>query len=136
MSRQREAALQKQCHALMAKHSPEHALFFSIPNEGRRSGRNGAEMNRMGRLKGVADYFILTSQCQLFIEFKVDKDAFGGKRTYQSPEQKAFEARCVGVRAMYRVVRSVEEFLDACWMIGLLTNVSVTAGGCIRVGAP
>lgn len=132
MSRQREASLQKTCHGLMVRYADKHVLFHSIPNEQKCSPRVGKALNDMGRKAGTPDYIIISNGRPVYIEFKCDKDALG-KKTYQTKEQKQFEAEAKAARVSYHVVRSVEGFLDACYSIAQLTHVSVTAGGAIKV---
>lgn len=59
-------------------------LFFSIPNEGKRSAANGARLKAMGMLPGVADLFVKRpDRYPLFIELKA-------KGKEPRPEQWAF----------------------------------------------
>lgn len=46
-------------------------LYFSIPNEGKRSAANGARLKAMGMLPGVADLFVKhPGKIPLFLELK------------------------------------------------------------------
>lgn len=65
-------------------------LYFSIPNEGKRTPANGARMKSMGLLPGVADLFVKAPGLipPLFLELK----KYGEK---PRPEQFAFSDAAV-----------------------------------------
>ena len=72
--------------ALMESHYPELKLLYHIPNEGRRSGREGARLKRMGLRRGAADLCLPVARGKwhgLYIELK----ALDGRAT---DEQKQF----------------------------------------------
>ncbi|MGN0989552.1 MAG: hypothetical protein ACI4N6_04505, partial [Eubacteriales bacterium] len=52
---------------------PELKLLYHIPNEGKRSGREGARMKRLGLRRGVSDLCLPVARCGfhgLYIELK------------------------------------------------------------------
>ena len=72
--------------ALMESRYPELKLLYHIPNEGRRSGREGARLKRMGLRRGAADLCLPVARGKwhgLYIELK----ALDGRAT---DEQKQF----------------------------------------------
>lgn len=73
------------CNIMSARY-PELSLLYHIPNEGKRSGREGAKLRRMGLRRGVSDLCLPVARCGyhgLYIELKA-KD---GRAT---AEQKKF----------------------------------------------
>lgn len=64
---------------------PELKLLYHIPNEGKRSGREGARMKRLGLRRGVSDLCLPVARCGfhgLYIELK----AQDGKPTIEQNE--------------------------------------------------
>lgn len=100
-----EARLQKAIVGIVALQHLPGALWFSIPNEGKRSEVLGAELRRMGLRPGVADLCFIVNGRAHFLELK----AGGGT---QSPEQVAFEADCAIAGAHYRVTNDINEALS------------------------
>lgn len=81
---------------------PDDVLWFSIPNEGKRSPSYGARLKAMGLRPGAPDFEVIYRGRALFIEFK----APAGR---QSPSQRQFEADCVTAGASYYLARSERE---------------------------
>lgn len=82
--------------------------LFSIPNGGNRSAITGAILKAEGARAGVADLFLMHGNSQfhgLWIEVKTDK----GK---QSPSQKEFEIDALNNGYDYKIVKSLDEFMD------------------------
>lgn len=61
----------------------------------------------IGSVKGLADYTIVRGSHVIFVEVKATK----GK---QSPYQKDFQLKLESVGGYYRLVHSLEEFLEGC----------------------
>lgn len=76
-------------------------LWFSVPNEGKRSVALGDELKRMGLRPGVADLCFIIKGRAHFLELK----SADGK---QSPEQIAFEADCAIAGAHYAVAKDID----------------------------
>lgn len=102
-------------------------LLVHIPNEGKRTVRwikgrpvctGGAKLKAEGMVKGAADLVLFVPNTRyhaLCLETKVETyDYRGGKetksRTYQSPEQKEWQALVEGQGYKYEVYRTIDEF--------------------------
>lgn len=86
-------------------------LFFAVPNGQRRSRYEQREKKAEGMVAGVADMLLLVARQGyhgLCIEFKHDKTATSA-RTYQTPEQKAWQDAVEAQGYRYEVVRSFDE---------------------------
>lgn len=86
-------------------------LFFAVPNGQRRSRYEQMEKKAEGMVAGVADMLLLVARQGyhgLCIEFKHDKTA-SAARTYQTPEQKAWQHAVEAQGYRYEVVRSFDE---------------------------
>jgi hypothetical protein len=86
-------------------------LFFAVPNGQRRSRYEQREKKAEGMVAGVADMLLLVARQGyhgLCIEFKHDKTATAA-RTYQTPEQKAWQEAVEAQGYRYKVVRSFDE---------------------------
>lgn len=83
---------------------------FAVPNGEHRSKRTGARLKAMGVRKGAADLLIFAPPGQAYcLELKSAKGRL-------SPEQKEFQAACIGMGIPYAVASSpedVETILDA-----------------------
>jgi len=105
-----ENLLEHQIHSRTAKQLDCLApllkfLWFSVPNEGHRSGRFGARLKSMGMKAGVTDINIVKDGGGYFgIELKTRK----GK---QSAVQKDWQARCEELHIPYYLCRSVNEVI-------------------------
>ena len=103
-------------------------LLVHIPNEGKRTmkyikGRlvctGGVKLKAEGLVKGASDLVLFVPNSQyhaLCLETKVeetviDKGKMKVKRTYQSPEQKEWQAVVESQGYKYVVYRSIEEFI-------------------------
>lgn len=80
-------------------------LYFSIPNEGKRTPANGARMKAMGMLPGVADLFVMRRGAHpLFLELKK-----AGKNLRE--EQKAFGTLAFESGCNYRWADNLDDAL-------------------------
>lgn len=94
-------------------------LFISIPNGMRMSETQARIAVAEGLTKGAADTFLFVPRGGyhgLAVEFKQETEEWkAGKRTlrrtYQRPEQKAWQAAVEGQGYRYAVCRSVDEFI-------------------------
>ena len=104
------------------------SLLVHIPNEGQRTTKwikgklvctGGAKLKAEGLVKGVSDLVLFVPNSEyhaLCLETKVeetviDKGKMKVKRTYQSPEQKEWQAVVESQGYKYVVYRSIEEFI-------------------------
>lgn len=86
----------------------EKGYLFHIPNEGQRSGRNGARLVKEGVVRGVADLCLAIPRKGygvLWIEMKKK----GGRL---SPEQKSWGMHQTEIGNKYAVCYSLEEGID------------------------
>lgn len=92
-----------------------HKNFWHTANEnyatGKKGGQTGAKRQAMGLVSGVSDFSLMLPIMVengwihgLFIELKCPGN-------YQIPSQKEFEEFSIAAGYMYRVCRSVEEFM-------------------------
>ena len=117
---QEEHRLQCACVRWFAYQHPElRGLLFAVPNGGARSKATAGMLKAEGVVAGVADLILLVPRCVkakddegwyntihgLCIEMKTPKG-------YQSPEQKAWQAKVEAEGYRYAVVRSIEQFID------------------------
>lgn len=96
-----EATLQKRIVQFLLMND---AMFFAIPNEGKRSVVMGAHMKQMGLIPGAADLGIVVDGKIHFLEVKAADGV-------QSASQRDFQARCVMLNIPYKVVFSLTEAL-------------------------
>src|SRR5688572_23905551 len=81
-------------------------IYFSIPNEAKRSLALGAHMKRMGMLSGAADLYIgVPGQPPAFMELKA-------KGEKQTENQIAFEQLCHRNGSRYWVVDNIDDALS------------------------
>lgn len=110
-----ESQIQQACVKWFRMQFPQIAtLCFAVPNGGGRNKLEAAIMKGEGVTAGVADMLLLVPSKQyhgLCIEFKKEKTETS-KRTYQSPEQKRWQAAVEAQGYRYAVCRSVSEFVD------------------------
>tara|TARA_Y100001963_G_scaffold154819_1_gene244453 strand:+ start:1637 stop:2239 length:603 start_codon:yes stop_codon:yes gene_type:complete len=89
------------------------ALWFTVPNEARRSIHQRTIFRAMGLLPGAPDYIFIGSESAVCIEFKTAKGT-------QSIAQKAVESYCRELGITYEIARSSEEGLNILQKNGLL----------------
>ena len=106
-----ESQIQRMCVKWFDFYFPALKLnLFSIPNEGKRTPRNGARMNAQGRRKGAADMFLAVPNLKhgnivhgIFIEFKKPGEK-------QSDEQKEFQHSVEKAGYRYELITSLDQF--------------------------
>lgn len=117
--RHTESKLQSACIRWARLQWPQlRTLLFSIPNGVATSASQGRILKAEGMVAGVADTFLAVptpDNAGTFIEFKQEREVWrGGQRihtkTYQRPEQKAFQQAVTEAGYAYEVVRSFEDF--------------------------
>ena len=99
-----EHDLQSFLTIFMERYFP-HVLWFHVPNEGKRSWREGKRQKQAGLRAGVADNVFLIGGSSFFIELKTEKGR-------QSPAQKTFQATVETMGYEYYICRSQEEIRD------------------------
>lgn len=126
----KESSLQQRCISHFRHLWPEYAtLYFAVPNGVHISRTQAAIAKAEGLTAGVADTILMIpaqGYHALAIEFKtesLDYDIDGNvkvkKRTYQEPEQKAWQALAESQGYLYKVIRSREEFDELIdWYLG------------------
>ena len=121
MKGHQESVLQRACVAWFRRNYPDHALLlFAVPNGGGRSKVEAGIMKAEGVTAGVSDMILLMPNYyyhSLCIEFKCVKTyaedgKFKTRKTYQSAEQKAWQAVAEDAGNKYAVVRSLDEFAE------------------------
>lgn len=115
-----EARLQKALVQIVQLQHMPGVLWFSIPNEAKRSEALGLELKRMGLRPGVADLCFIVGGRVHFLELK-SRD---GK---QSPEQVAFAADCAIAGAHYELARDIGEACGVLARWGVMRPVKVAA---------
>lgn len=104
-----ESRIQTACVEWFRYRYPRKAgVFFSVPNGGHRDKITGAVLKREGALAGVSDLLLLVARGGfhgLCIEMKTPKGR-------QRESQRRFEAHVADEGYLYRVCRSVDEFIE------------------------
>ena len=130
MMKHKESSLQQRCIAHFRKLWPEYAnLYFGVENGVKLSKSQAAIAKAEGLTPGVSDTLLMVpaqGYHALCIEFKkeeLDYDIDGNvkviSRTYQKPEQKAWQALVESQGYLYKVIRSREEFDELIdWYLG------------------
>ncbi len=107
---QAEAKLQMVFAQFLRLVLPRDAMFFSIPNEGARGESATGKLVAMGLYPGAADLIVLYRGLAYLVEIKLETSkAYGTSRTYQSAEQKGFQAHAERAGVPYRVCRNTDE---------------------------
>lgn len=118
-----ESTLQQQCVLWFRRNYPEYALnYFAVPNGGGRSKIEAAIMHGEGCTAGVADTLLLVAAqgyYGLCVEYKTItytwdpvKKKETAKKSYQSKEQKEWQAAVEKTGYKYVVVRTKDEFKE------------------------
>ena len=94
---------------------PKGAVFWSVPNGGRKSIAGHKMANAMGQLPGASDLMVLWLGRLHCIELKVKKDPVHGipRTTKQSAAQVEFQIAVEAMGAPYAVCRSTLDVRDA-----------------------
>lgn len=112
--REEEHNIQAACVRWFNLQWPQYrGLLFAVPNGGARNKATAGKLKAEGVVSGVADLILLVPFIQecvqyfngLCIEMKTSK----GK---QSQEQKDWECKVSGQGYEYRVIRSLDEFIE------------------------
>ena len=108
LSRETEHDLQLQVTAFLERALPADVPWSAVDHAAKMSARQGGQRKARGVKKGQPDYrFILPPNGRSAeLELKI-------KGTYQSPEQKAWEAATLAAGGLYLVVRSLPEVQGA-----------------------
>lgn len=99
-------------------------IYFSIPNEGKRSEAAAHYLKRMGMLPGVGDLCIIVPtpagavyRTPVFLELKA-------LRGTQSTDQQAFERLCTeSGAARYFMADNIDTALTILWSIGAIPRI-------------
>lgn len=117
--RRPEHALQSACVRFFRLQWPRLArLYIAVPNGVPLGRASAAQFILEGLTKGAPDTLLLVPSGPwhgLAIEFKVEEVTYRGgrkevRRTYQTPEQKEWQALAEGQGYRYEVVRTFEQF--------------------------
>jgi len=94
-------------------------LWFSIPNESKRSQVQAMVLKAMGLRPGAPDLVFVWSGGVAFVELKAG-------RNRQTSSQWVFEQACDTIGVPYRVCRSLDQVADALteWGVGLPRNTA------------
>lgn len=108
-----EARMQKALVQIILLTVKPGVLWFSIPNEGKRSKWLGAELKLMGLRPGAADLCFIRDGKIFFMELK----AAGEK---QSPAQIAFAGDCLTAGAAYWVADNFKAAVSVLKLWGII----------------
>lgn len=122
-----EAELQKAVVQYLQLAGVPGLLYFSVPNEGKRSRINGAHMKRMGLLPGVSDLVVIipfndgyvAGAQVLFLELKA-------KGEKQTANQEAFQHAIYALNNVcidYEVADSIDKAISILTEYGAIKNV-------------
>lgn len=114
-----EASLQKAVVQYLRVAGVPGLLFFSVPNEAKRSPRLANHLKAMGMLPGVSDLVIcVPGRGTLFLELKA-------RGEQQTKAQVDFEARVLDLQAhWYFVVDNIDEAINILERYGAIKPVS------------
>lgn len=115
--RRPEAQLQKAVVQHLMLTANPGVIWFSIPNEDKRSVRAAAELKRMGMKPGVADMCIIVNGLAHFLELKSP----GGKL---SEVQTMFMMECFASDTPYEVANNIDEALSTLSRWGAIKPTS------------
>lgn len=96
-------------------HADDAGLLFAIPNGGRRDRVTAAKLKAEGVVAGVADLMLAVPSANadgtvahgLFVEMKTEE-----KQSRQRQSQKDWESKVKSQGYEYKVVRSLDEFIN------------------------
>lgn len=125
----KESSLQQRCVAWFKMTYPELApLYFMVANGVKLNATQAKIAKAEGLTKGVSDTILLLARRGyhgLCIEYKkedLDYDDTGKikkSKTYQKPEQREWQAKAESEGFLYKVVRTMEEFIELIeWYLG------------------
>jgi hypothetical protein len=97
-----------------------NVIWHSIPNEGARSARFGAELKAMGLKPGVADMIFVIDGKAHYLELKSST----GRLT---DTQRLFAADCRAAQIPHGVAYSLDEAVDLLTAWGAIEKISVAA---------
>lgn len=101
-----ELKLQSECYIWFHNTYPEHRGRLYCVNNNSENAIKGALNKAIGVIKGVSDmHFILPEGRILFIEMKLPG-------TYQSPDQKKWQAKVESLGHRYVIARTLQEFKE------------------------
>lgn len=117
-----EARLQMAIVQYLKLAGVQNLLYFSVPNEGKRSRINGDHLRRMGLTSGVSDLVIVIPNLTrginvLFLELK----AKGGKAT---DNQLAFRDAAIDAGAHWALADNIETAISILREYGAIKNVA------------
>lgn len=104
----REESIQEAAAVYLDRHPATRGLWFHPPNEGKRSGRYAAKLQRQGVKAGVPDIVVLRPP-GLCIELKTAKGRVRKTQQAWAERLEAVGVRCIVCRSMADVVAAVEE---------------------------
>lgn len=104
-----ETSIQEAVMEWIALHPLLSSLTLHIPNEGKRTSRFGAQLKKMGMMKGVADIFILYP-CGAYHGMFIELKSANGKL---SSEQTLFLNKAAAQGYCTAVCRSLDEAINA-----------------------
>lgn len=96
------------------------ALYFSLPNEGKRSPIMGAHLKALGMYPGIADLGIVVDGKIHFLEVKAPDGV-------QSASQRDFAARCTMLNMPYKLVNNLSDALKTLTAWRAIKPVKVAA---------
>ncbi len=107
---------------------PRDAVFWHCPNGGKMSSTWRKMLGGLGVLPGASDLMLVYGGRFHAIELKTEADdLLGVPKTYQKPNQKAFEAQIARAGGFYAVCRSTMDVSDALTHWGIPSRETVPA---------
>ncbi len=107
---------------------PRDAVFWHCPNGGKMSSTWRKMLGGLGVLPGASDLMLVYGGRFYAIELKTEADdLLGIPKTYQKPNQRAFQEQIVGAGGFYAVCRSTMDTRDALAHWGIPSRETVAA---------
>jgi len=117
---QPEARLQKTVVQHLKLTGVPGLIYFSVPNEGKRTAMMAEHLKAMGMLPGVSDLILLHKRLAYALELKADGEK-------QTDNQKAFEADCEAAGVPYACCDNIDAAICVLRTWGLIKSMKAAA---------
>lgn len=107
---------------------PDQCKLLSIPNGDERPHLAAVRLLEEGMCPGASDLILVLSGGRVvWLETKLNKETGGGRKTYQSDNQRIFQMDVEALQHQYAIVRSIDEYAEFLASKGVKTRVAAMA---------